>query len=161
MDRDISNWGWGQLLELPDHLFGRRFPVGCFAIVGGVGSALNISEMALPEKAVIWGVSLCTTTTAADQGRISMALGDHLPATTAEYDSFEQLLPDLGQRTGVRGDIYVYRNLCLAFRTLKVGIDTQGRRLVMRYQQIGVDLNVGQVSLIISSVPRSLPEWFV
>jgi hypothetical protein len=160
MDRNISNWGWGSLLELPDHLFGRRFSVGCYVTIPTGGSGYDVSEMALPEKAVIWEMCICASNASADFGSISMALGDQLPADDAAFNRMEQLFPDLGRSVGTRRDIYVFRNCACSLSRLKVGIDTQGRRLVLRYHQIAGELAFAEVGLVVSSVPRSLPEWF-
>ena len=158
---DISNWGWGQLLELPDHLFGRRHVVGCFSTITGGVTVFDISETALPEKAVIWEVNIHTTGPSSSIGSVSLALGDHLPVADAEFNAFEQLLPDVGFVAGTRRDIYVCDTCCFALKNIKVGISSTGRRLVMRYNQIVGETYLARVELVVSSVPRSLPEWFV
>jgi len=157
---DISSWGWGQLLELPDHLFGRRFSIGCYVTVGTGGTGYDISEMALPEKTVIWEMCICASNASTDFGSISMALGDQLPADDAAFNRYEQLFPDLGFQADTRRDIYVFRNCTCNLVKMKTGINTQGRRLVLRYDQVLGELAFAQVGLVVSSVPRSIPEWY-
>lgn len=157
---DISSWGWGQLLELPDHLFGRRFCVGCAIQHSTPGLGFDISVTALPEKIVIWEAVTCISALTADFANISLALGDHLPANDAEFDDMEQLFPDLGFLVGRHREIYGFRNCSISFNALKTGVETVGRRLVLRYDQTLGEASLAQVGLVVSAVPRSLPEWF-
>ena len=161
MNRDISNWGWGQVLELPDHLFGRRFVTGCSMVLGAAGTVYGISEMGLPERCVIWEMLSTVSASTLQYVNMSLALGDHLPANDAEFDRLEQLFPDMGYRMGVRRDYYLGTAAQHALRGLKVGVDTSGGRLVARFNKAVGGMAIGEVELVVSSVPRSLPEWFV
>ena len=161
MNRDISNWGWGQILELPDHLFGRRYCVGCNLGRGGPGNSYAISDMSLPEKMVIWELNLETGGSWDEYNYISLALGDHLPANDAEFDVLEQLFPDIGLRTGTRRDFPVRRNSIFNLSRVKIGVDTAGQRLVGRGETSFFGYTDVQAILVVSSVPRSIPEWFV
>jgi len=157
---DISRWSMSQVLELPDHLFGRRYAVGCAIHQTLVGSYFDVSEMSLPERCVIWEVRFAVLTKVDDLFGVSIALGDQLPVDDAAFDRFEQLLPDIGYRTGTRRDISLTYRTSFELRGLKIGIETQGRRLVTRFDKVGGAPAFMEVELVVSSVPRSLPEWF-
>lgn len=160
MDRDISNWGWGQLLELPDHLFGRRYCVGCSVAAVLPGTYFDISEMALPEKAVIWCVHAQFASTALGFATVSLALGDQLPANDAEFNQLEQLLPDIGYHVLTRRDFHFGSESPFILCDMKLCVDTHGRRLVMRAMKTLPGSHFIESSIAISSIPRSLPEWF-
>lgn len=161
MNRDISNWGWGQILELPDHLFGRRSVVGCSLFEIGGGTGFDVSMLGLPEKCVIWELRGSYVTSEAGVGIFSIALGDHLPANDAEFNLLETLLPDLGRPVDGRREIAITSGSSFNLAQLKVGVDSGGRRLVVRFLSSVVTLAYCDVSLVVSSVPRSIPEWFV
>lgn len=160
MDRNISNWGWGQLMELPDHFFGRRFMVGCASLSAGIDVLYDISELALPEKCVIWEVQIGYVAAAAGYGTISLALGDQLPVDDAGFHSHQALFPDIGVQGVGHREIAVGRGGMFNIRRLKVGVDASGRRLIMRFNALSSSISLMEVMLTVSSVPRSLPEWF-
>lgn len=160
MNRDISNWGWGQILELPDHLFGRRSVVAANIGTEGVGEYFDISECGLPEKFVIWDMCASLATTSSSPGEFRLALGDHLPANAAEFIAMETLLPDVGiLQNGVRLMAVTLRQ-GFDIRNLKIGVDSSGRRLVSNFVTPTTAVNHFFVRLVISSVPRSIPEWY-
>jgi len=157
---DISKWGWGQLLELPDHLFGRRYCIGCSVTAIMQGVHFDISETPLPEKSVIWCVHAQHGSTILSIATVSFALGDFLPTVDAEFDQFEQLIPDIGIPVGTRRDIHFGNESPLVLCAMKVGVSTQGRRLVMRAHKTAQGTQPIDAALIVSSVPRSIPEWY-
>lgn len=161
MDRDISNWGWGQLMELPDHLFGRRYGVGCAGILVGAGASFEISRLALPERAAIWEVSVASDLAYDEGGSVSLALGDRVPTVDAEFNVLPSLLPDIGLFVAGVRYIMTTRNCQYNLQHLKLGVDTHGQRLVVRFFQTGLEGRRVMVNLVVSSVPRSIPEWFV
>lgn len=158
---DISNWSWGQILELPRHLLGRRFPIGCSAFAVGLGEEYDISEMGLPERCVIHELLVTYAAEAVNFGNCSLALGDVLPTTDDEFNGMEQLFKDVGLRTGLRRDITAGMATEISLRNLKIGVNAGGRRLIMRYGAIFSGVTKMDAVITVSSVPRSLPEWFV
>lgn len=160
MDRDISNWGWGQIMELPDHLFGRRYSVGCEGNMVFTNTVYDISETGLPEKCVIWELQTILSSATGGHGFVSLALGDQLPANDAEFDSLEQLFPDLGVLAGRRRDFSLSNYARFELRMLRLNKDSQGRRLVMRYSRAVTGVSQLNAVITVSSIPRSLPEWF-
>jgi len=160
MDRDISSWGWGQILELPDHLFGRRYVVGCAVALPGAGAVFEISLAALPERCVIWEWSVVSDIAYSEGGSVALALGDVAPTTEAGFTGLPTLLPDIGLMTWGTRYIMVSRDCQYDLRCLKVGLNTHGQRLVVRFYQAGSSPRRAMVNLVVSSVPRSIPEWY-
>lgn len=161
MDRDISNWGWGQILELPDHLFGRRFSIGCSGVLAAAGTVFDLSELGLPERCVIWELNTRYVADIPGFGNCSLALGDQLPTTDAQFNAMEQLFPDIGTRVDERRDFSISCGAQSALRGLKVGVNAGGRRLVLRYNTFFAAISKMECEIVVSSAPRSLPEWFV
>lgn len=155
----IGNWGIGQVLELPDHLFGRRYLVSC-SVVGGDGAAAwDIAEIAFPEKAVIWEVRAWSSSAGVDIGSIRLALGDQLPTSVAMVTALEPLLPGLGVQgadprainPGVDGGFDLNR--------IRIPIAASGRRLVLEVTGATGKTPLVTVGVIVSSVPKEIPAW--
>ena len=157
---DISNWSMAQIMELPDHLFGRRYMVGCAVYGESMGDAFDISMFGLPERAVIWELRVRLVVLSARMVTLRMALGDQLPANEAEFNALPQLFSDIGYREdGVRV-IRVSNLSSMIVTQLRYGIETAGRRLVIAGAFDALADHWLFVDLVVSSIPRSLPEWF-
>lgn len=160
MNRDISNWGWGQILELPDHLFGRRFVVAANAFSTAIGEYFAISDMGLPEKIVVWSVRVMATSVWSTPVQFRLCLGDHLPANAAEFIPMESLFPDVGVLAGGVRLSWVSRYQTFEMNGLKMGVDTAGRRLVTNSISLTTEDLLLQAVVVVSSVPRSIPECY-
>lgn len=158
---DIRNWPFDQIMQLPDHCFGRKFP-----IILGIRSTdvLNhylISEIGLPEACVLWEIWF--NSIGGDgaflgnvPGTISLALGDRLPATDAEFNALETLFPEVDEiLTGART---IRAPLSLKLRK---PYRVSGRRVVARWlalQEDRIDMVLG---LVFSSIPKEVPDWLI
>ncbi len=79
---DIRNWPLDRIMQLPDHCFGRRWPITLLTPVVQTVTYYDISEMALPEKCVIWElVFYGYGVLGGELTGWSFALGDVLPTT--------------------------------------------------------------------------------
>lgn len=157
---DISDWGWGQIMQLPDHLFGRRFMVSLMISNIKDGSGWDISEIALPEKCVLWEFQLNKTQGAGNVERLSLALGDQLPTTNAQFMGNEPLLHGLGIDGIEPRHIDIYANSFLISRRLRQNIDARGRRVIMEVTAGLADVAYVNAQFIFSSIPREIPDWF-
>lgn len=160
MDRNISNWGDGQIMELPNYLFGRRYAVGCAAVFTIPGTTFQISLQSLPEKCVIWELHVCCSSIVSTAGNVSLALGDQLPANPSAFARYEQLFPDIGVLDHPIRDIYYSSDTGLSLTRLRTLVHPGGRRLVCQITNLVATASYIDVILVVSSVPRSLPEWF-
>lgn len=157
---DISDWPIGKIMQLPDHLFGRRFVVSCTAEAVNGASGWDIAEIAFPEDIVLWGMWYGLTFDEYKADYIRLALGDQLPTTTAMMDGLEPLLPGVGrQGADPRRIITASYNTYLP-QHLRMPIRTMGRRLVMEVTAAAAKNAIWGVVLVVSTIPREIPDWF-
>lgn len=157
---DISRWSEAEIMQLPDHLFGKRWMIGCAEIIQDGLVHFAITMAPLPEWTVFWRYRLHDSSAELALIHTSLRLGDHLPATDAEFYELELLFPQ-GNRLA-QSDFVHYaqkdEGFDMTMRDLK---KTSGRRIIMRNLRVaGAALHVIMANFEISSVPRSLPEWF-
>jgi len=155
---DVRNWGLDQLMMLPDHCFGRRWPIGLSVLGATVLPKFDVAEMALPEKCVIWELAAFYHTTGLDEAEFDIRLGDVLPTTWAEFIGYERLFKGVRGLIAPGGLIYVTSMTSVNWQNFKMPVQAAGRRLV-----IGVDAGVAvghavQVTLTVSSIPREVPD---
>ena len=157
---DIRNWSLGQIMELPDHLFGRRFIISCYVAQGAPGSAFDISEIALPEICVIWEVGWFMLLAGGAGDGLRLALGDQLPATAAQFMLLDPLIHGFGIQ-GPEPRLISPRN-CLGpvvTNQLRLPVQAAGRRLVLQGFATTGPAYI-QAWVIVSSVPKEIPDWF-
>ncbi len=158
---DIRNWSIDDIMKLPDNCFGRRWFVGLTAVLESADAAFDISEMALPEKCVIWSVNLHPTTAIGSLNSIGLALGDHLPVTEPEFAAFDLLFPDWMDDISGRGHLLSPYLSPLSFGRIRKFIPSAGRRIVLRGIRVeGTGLRVA-AQLVVSSVPTEAPDWLI
>lgn len=159
---DIRNWPLGQVMQLPDHCFGRRFPVCVFGHNIGLTEAYDIAEIAFPEQIVVWELMIAWSRYQAEEvdkyDEIRLALGDQLPTAEADFLSLEPFMPGLGEqipepRTIVTGDVAVWH-----VDRLKYPIHTMGRRLVLFIEARETNSSSVQVITVVSSIPKEIPD---
>lgn len=158
---DVRDWPWDQIMQLPDCCFGRRFLVSCTQ-QGGAGVPLwDISEIAFPERCVIWEFIFWSEETATAVASFRVALGNQLPATVAMMDVLEPVFPGFG----VQGpDPRRIANVAWgteALRRLRLPIAAMGRKLVLEVTGVGVETPVVCVAVVVSSIPTEVPDCLV
>lgn len=157
---DISNWGIGQIMMLPDHLFGRRWLLGCSAAADLALWVYDISEMALPEWCVIWEMVFTGCNTVGVSINFSLRLGDQLPASDAEFLAMEMIFPGIDHFVDGRNVFELGAMSNQQFRRIRQPVHSMGRRLVMGARAAVGSPEGGSVQVLISSVPKEIPEWF-
>lgn len=158
---DISQWGIGRIMQLPDCVFGRRWPIIFTLHAAAEGSQYFISEIALPDVCVLWELygfsSPLGSAVTPPLSVTSIMLGDQLPTTDAEMALMEPLLPGadelVANMRSTRGRLELTR--------LKVPISAQGRRVVVRFQVGSIVPVVLALGLVFSSVPKEVPDWLI
>lgn len=158
---DIRNWPMDQVMQLPDSAFGRRWAIGVSCQKEEVGTCYDISEAGLPERCVIWQLYIIATSTAFATYSFSLALGDVLPVNDAQFDANEYLFRDIGQHVLPRREL-ITGVMCPAIdlRMRKL-VETGGRRLIGRFVFTTEVLAYLHVFLVVSSVPKEVPDWLV
>lgn len=155
---DVRSWGLGQIMQLPDCCFGRRFSVCCDALSVEEALAWDISEVALPEKCVLWEVVINSdvSVVAPQIASVRIALGDQLPASSAMMDALEPLVPGLGIQGPEPRYISGLTNH-LVFHT-RYPISVNGRRLILEViSNAGVSARI-QLVCEFSSIPTEVPD---
>lgn len=158
---DIRNWGLHQIMQLPDSVFGRRYCVSCAKLAEQGATVWDISEIALPERAVLWEVTVFASTDAYSVASMRIALGDQQPTTAAMMSRLEPLIPGLGYQGPDPRYIHPYAALGMHLVRLKMPIATMGRRLVL--ETTAVDGANGSLTLatVWSAVPNEVPDCLI
>lgn len=155
---DIRNWSLDQVMQLPDHCFGRRWPIVLIKTALGPGVAWDISDMALPEQCVIWEVFWWINADEFMDYLIDMRLGDHLPAAAGEFIVMEPLFRDFGLHTNNGYSIVPAWNGAFYRLSVRMPIAAAGRRLVVQFYNTLSGSVYGGAGIVISSIPKEVPD---
>ncbi len=155
---DVRGWPLDRIMQLPDHCFGRRFVVSVHlvSITGVVG--WDISEIALPERCVLWELVYFIGEDSANFYYVRLALGDQLPTTIAMMDALEPCFMGLGTQGAEPRKIQVKNSQSWAIRMLRQPIISMGRRLVGEVAAVGAETIYANVALVVSSIPTEVPD---
>jgi len=158
---DISKLSIDEVMQMPDHLFGRRFVVSCTCTATAPGRVYDISETALPDRAVMWEFAIHHHIWSPYGTYIRLSLGDHLPANFREFDALEPLFPNFGEWI-TPGRYILGSSYCEHHHNrLRTPITAQGRRLVME-TTLGITGEARMTaSLVVSAIPKTIPNWLV
>lgn len=155
---DIRNWPLGRIMQLPDNCFGRRWPIGLYGTLTDADAAFDIAEFALPERTVIWEVSLVHCGGLGMSVDVAFALGDHLPASDAEFNVMESLCSGIISSNGRRGHFEIPSIAQITYSMLRIPVAVSGRRIVARFiRGPGAAANAAAV-ITISSIPNEVPD---
>lgn len=155
---DIRSWALHQIMQLPDNCFGRRFLVSCCVAAGAGVAAWDISELAFPERAVIWEFGMTNVGTTQELDSFRLALGDVLPTSTAIMDALEPVFPGLGLTGLSPRQIYTGWISPMHLSRLRFPIMASGRRLVFEATGLADKTPLVTVMLLVSSIPVEVPD---
>ena len=158
---DIRGWPLDQIMQLPDCYFGRKFPIILSKSLTAGTTAWYISEIGLPDRCVLWELQINVRPIgydySKDTGYISLALGDHLPLTLAEFLEFENMFPESDER--IAGLPVLESPLHIMLRKPYAA---QGRRVVAQFLLGGLSPDSEYLAaLVFSSVPMEIPDCLV
>lgn len=148
-------------MQLPDCAFGRRWPVAVQQEQETVATFFDISELALPEACVIWNCGIWSPYYAMVDITISLALGDVLPTTDAQFDAYETLFRDVGVIVAGRRTIRMIRSPGTYNIPMRLPVAATGRRLVGRFEWSAEALTNVYCILTVSSIPKEVPDWLI
>lgn len=157
----IHGWNLGRVLQLPDETFGRRFLISCRVQGGDASPAWDISEIGLPEKAVIWELRVFCDSTSADLASLRVALGDQVPASAAMMTALEPLMPGLGAQGADPRAINVSFDGRLEWTQLRFPLAAGGRRLVVEATGAAGKTPIVTVGVVVSGLPKEFPGWLI
>lgn len=148
-----------EAITLPDCCFGRIWPI-TLTVRGEAGAvAWDISEIGLPEDFVIWEVSAWSPDiwTAADFFRL--AIGDQLPVAVAEMNLLPPLIPGFGITGPEPRQIYFAGYAWMGVRRMKMNGRSGGGRIILEVDPGAATTKGLQIVVMVSSVPKEVPDW--
>lgn len=147
-----------QVMQLPDHCFGRRFPV-CVCPSASTGNTnWDISEVALPDRFVIWELVWWTDRQRLGGDYFRLALGDQLPATAAQMTALEPLIKGMGLQGLDPRQIPPQWRTFVGIRRLRHPVQATGRKLIAEVVSDGAAAIRIQFVMVISSFPTEVPD---
>jgi len=155
---DIRDWPLDKIMQLPDHYFGRRWPVGLQAELGDADPVFDICEASLSEVCVIWDLRFSVYGSLAASVEYSLAIGDQLPANDAQFNALEQVFPCVESRSGRRSSYEQHRYETFVFCSLRFPLRVSGRRFVGRFIRIIGGALGAQAIITVSSIPKEIPD---
>ncbi len=155
---DIRNWSLGQIMQLPDCCFGRRWVIGLQTTVPAPAAVFDIAEFALPERIVIWEIWAMSWYVTGANIAITLALGDALPANDAQFNQLELVLPGLQSPTPRRGEFLCPIDGMYVRFSLRTLIASAGRRFVGRFERDVGSAMGGACNILVSSIPTEVPD---
>ncbi len=156
---DIRNWPMDMIMQLPDSAFGRRWPIGLGFTMTGDGAVFDISDISLPDRMIIWGLSFAQHGGSTATNHLSLALGDVLPTSDAEFNLLELLFSSVKASDGEIGQFEAVTVNNNVVPLIRQPVNTNARRLVGRsIRHVGASLGIAVV-LIVSSIPNEVSSW--
>lgn len=158
---DIRNWPFDKIMQLPDCCFGRKFIVSCELQTTSDNTEWDISEIALPEKTVLWQIEVNFHGCTAAQNYVRLAMGDQLPTTVAQMNALEPLINGLGFQGPEPREIHGIDTGGPMRLDVKIPIAANSRRLIMEAMADAGTGNRVRTSIVVSSVPKEAPDWLI
>lgn len=158
---NISRWSISQIMELPDHLFGQRFPISCCVNTQLTTGAWDIAEVAFPEHFVLWEILLWRTIQASQAYYWRLALGDQVPTVVAMMDGLEPLLPGIGVAGPEPRLVGFAHEGTLRINMLRKPYSAMGRRLVLEVRAAPAQTVEGCATAVVSYMPKEIPDWYL
>lgn len=157
----ISDWSVDRIMQLPDHCFGRRYWVGVYS--GGTGGVANytICQEQLPDRFIVWSILFANNSPGMTQAmRLTVRLGDRVPANVAEVLTFEKLCKGISTPSIVY-EFYCQPNCVTLIHDLRMFIISEGRRIAVLTNGDQQNVYESTVGVLISSIPREVPDWLI
>lgn len=158
---DIRKWGLNKIMQLPDSCFGSRWPIIFAQELLGSATGYYISEIALPERSVIWqlfvhvpgvgGMALSTLAV-----HFNYKLGDQTP-TAANFGAMEPLFKGIDYLIAGEKLLKPFSGV-LSFRQPVVA---SGRRVCLAVENFETVLMPFTTGIVVSSVPNEVPDCLI
>lgn len=155
---DIRNWPMDMILQLPDHFLSRRYSVFVALDLPEETTAWDISELALPDRAIIHEFGVLGNGFFGKDALVRLALGDQLPTAVGTMSGLEPLFAGLGFQGPEPRTFRVMTGAGLYLRRLRMFVPAQGRRLVLEaVTGAGITMSV-MACVVVSSIPTEIPD---
>jgi hypothetical protein len=158
---NIRAWSDDQVMQLPDHIFGERYIVSCYGNPSAGTTVWDISEIAFPERMILWSLVIAPQYLNNIQSYIRIALGDQLPTTIEQMSQLEPLVRGIGQQGAEPRELHwMYTTATFSLYMRKL-INSAGRRMIVEYTAKATYYCTCHVMCVISAIPREVPEWLL
>ena len=157
---NISTWSDSEVMQLPDHLFGRRWSIPFSLNVAGGATSYQISPEGLGNRFVLWHIYAdATVPVGMVYLTLRFAMGDQLPANAAAFNVLELIEPVRVPGPGA-GAGWIMGNDMHVWIPLRNIYASAGRRLVVEITTQGGGFTPGMLIFVVSGVPMEIPEWY-
>lgn len=158
---DITKWPLNKIMQLPDHVFGRRWPIFAQPLVPSLFLFDFLLSDPLPERIVLWNIHVSMTKAFGEAHWFKLALGDHEPMNDAEFDAFERVFPGNLSSDISEGSILIPGQMVLNI-PMRLSIETMGRRFALQvWNGYGVTQVYFGFTFLISSIPKEIPDCLI
>ncbi len=158
---DIRNWPLDRIIQLPDCCFGSRYVVSCTVSQSGSGTAWDVSELHLPERAMLWRVYAYGARAFAAGDTFRIATGDGLPTSVAEMSGLTPLLPGFGLQGPSPRNITIWSKEVYFDIALRNPIVSKGRKLVLEVVTATAGVFYFTFAIVISNFPSEVPDCLI
>ena len=158
---DISNWPDYKIMMLPDWCFGRRWWVGSYAGNTNGQAFYWCAEESLPDKIVVWGILLSFLEAAATQAiRATIRLARNTTDITANVMTCERICKGISSHN-IQYEFYVNQNGLTWINDIRLIKESKDRKIAFVTNGDQAIAYEGTVGVLISGVPREVPDWVV
>lgn len=158
---NVEKWPLEKIMQLPDCAFGRRFLVSCEVKGYGAAVKFDMAEIPFPDRMVIWQVSIEAYYMSDLESYIRLALGEQIVTSEAMFMLLDPLIYGYGYQGPEPRIISFFTNYGQTSLLLRMPIETKGQRLLMMSSSEDTKHAKCRVSVVVSSIPKEVPEWLI
>lgn len=156
---NIEKWDIEKIMRLPDWCFGTRYVLACSAYGANAAYGFDMSEISLPNRGVLWQLTLHTIFSDSSSNYMKIARGNKLPATEAEFNLLKPFVTGLGQAGAEPRQLVSYPSGQTLSMSMKMPIESVGGRLIIAaYGQAAKSTRI-RVVAVVSGIPKEVPDW--
>lgn len=158
---DLSKWSMDEIMQLPDHCFGRRWWIGGEIQTDADATTYFVFEENLPDNLVVWEVLISAApVSAGTTWGLTLRLCNVAP-TAVTILGMRRLLPGMGNVEGVY-DVVATRQGSFEMVPMRCLVESAGDKIGGALTLVLETLDmISTVGVLISSVPRSVPDCLI
>ena len=156
---DISKWPLSEIMQLPDHCFGKRWLVITNRRVLPAAVDEWISDTPLPNRFVLWSITIWGVQALNVNYWFKIALGDQDPTTSAIFATFTPLFDGDLENDIQAGAIFNQYGSTL-YLTMRRPIEAMGKRFAVQFNNVDATLSkCVAIAFEVSAIPDEVPDW--
>ncbi len=158
---DISHWNMGQIMQLPDFVFGAQECVSKYIGTSSDATTYFKIEQQLPPWFVVWSILVEAESQAQTKGvNLALRLGDAVP-TEAILRTKEKLIMNKSSAA----QLYDWHLPAVGLKHitgLRQLVDGKGRHIIGALKMVNENVAVESIiSVFITPIPKEAPDWLV